>query len=232
MAGGPARDMDTDVFRLHMAGLEVQGSADVDVVTCHDIVPDPGGPRWHHGKIEAVARSRQRFLEEAEGFDALFMVDADVIVGEGVLARLLEVESDVVYGVFWTEDDWGQPEGPVAPQVWRAHPYGFDAPTWEALKAPGVNEVEVYGGGACTLLRGRAFESSYFPLLESVRWLGGMWAGEDRTFCLGLETRGIRQVALTGLPIVHMYGRTDVRASRLDAAKHVERHPGPERSVR
>jgi hypothetical protein len=31
-----------------------------------------------------------------------------------------------------------------------------------------------------------------------------MWGGEDRTFCLGLETRGIKQIAVTGLPILHL----------------------------
>src|SRR5690606_8665855 len=127
-------------------------------------------------------------------WDALLFVDTDVILGPGVLERMWAVDADVAYGVFWTEADWGQPEHGPAPQVWMHHPYGFDRETWRALKAPGVNEVPVNGGGACTLIRGRGFESRYWPLLEGIRYAGGMMAGEDRSYCIGLECRGIRQV--------------------------------------
>lgn len=217
------------MFRLHMQGLEAQG----EVTIRHEIVEDDDGPRWHHSKIERVARVRQRFMDEctpndyasAPGGDlvyvgpdettpdALFMVDTDVILGPGVLDRLMAVDADVVYGVFWTECDWGTAPGvEYWPQVWSHHPYRFDEDTWAALCEPGVNEVEVRGGGACTLIRGRGFESRYWPLLESIRFEGGMWAGEDRSYCLGLEARGIRQVAVTGLPIEHLYTPEQVEA--------------------
>lgn len=91
------------------------------------------------------------------------------------------------------------------PQVWDITPYGWTKETADALNAPGVNEVEVLGGGACTLFRGRAFESRYWPLLKSLTPHGSMMAGEDRSYCLGLEARGIKQVAVTGLKIHHCY---------------------------
>lgn len=217
LAGGPARETTSALYELHRHGLEVQSGFGLaktehqfEVEVRHEIVPDPGGPRWHDAKIEAVAKCRQGFLLGADPMfvgkhDALLMVDTDVILGPGVLERMWAVDADVVYGVFWTEADWGQPVGDVAPQVWRAHPYNFDRETWDALSASGVNEVEVYGGGACTLIRGRGFESRYWPLLESIRYNGGIWGGEDRSYALGLETRGIKQVAVTGLPIYHCY---------------------------
>lgn len=224
LAGGPARETTSPLYALHRHGLEIQSGfghvvteRQFEVEVRHEIVPDIGGPRWHHEKIERVAKVRQGFLDSrfitdrmmssviGPMHDALLMVDTDVILGPGVLERMWAVDADVVFGCFWTEADWGQPEGPVAPNVWRAHPYNFDRPTWDALKAPGINEVEVYGGGACTLIRGRGFESRYWPLLEGIRYCGGMWAGEDRTFNIGLEARGIRQVAVTGLPIYHAH---------------------------
>jgi hypothetical protein len=109
------------------------------------------------------------------------------------------------------------------PQVWDRHPYGFTPECWAALKAPGVNEVPVLGGGACTLFRGRAFESRYWPLLASLRHAGGIWPGEDRAYCLGLECRGIKQVAVTGLPIKHCY---DVGSQTKPALERVRNEVG------
>ena len=209
VAGGPTRDRTSAVFGLHMAGLDAQG----DVVDCHREVRDIGGPKWHDAKIEAVAKCRQTFLDDRP--DALFLVDDDLICGPGVLDRMLAVDADVVYGVFWS--DWDGFDHRM-PQVWDVHPYGHSAELVKALSgaeivrsdfgfemdAGAVREIDVLGGGACTLIRGRGFESRYWPLLESIRPLGGMWGGEDRTFNLGLECRGIRQVAVTGLPIVHL----------------------------
>lgn len=224
LAGGPTREARSPTFEMHMKGLEAQADGfDLDIR--HEVVTDSGGARWHHDKISRVAQSRQRFLNAStswEGwnsndqpkeaspgyFDGLLMVDTDVIIGPGVLKRMWEVDADVVYGVYWTYSDWGGSMDEW-PQVWTINPYGWDAQTGVALKAPGVNEVEVLGGGACTLIRGRGFESHYWPLFQSLQPYGSMWAGEDRTYCLGLEARGIRQVAVTGLPIHHCYTLAD-----------------------
>jgi hypothetical protein len=203
------------MFRLYVEGLKAQSGFGVafsedhfELDMLHLTNPDPGGPRWDAPKLETVAGARQDMLDAAlvDHFDGLFMVDTDVIVGPGVLERLWAVGADVVYGVFWTEENWGQPEGPYAPQVWDVHPYGFTPETWQALNREGVNEVPVFGGGACTLIRGGALaKCAYWPLLESLRHSGGMWYGEDRRFALDCEMRGIRQVAVTGLNIVHLY---------------------------
>lgn len=197
------------MYWVHNDGLDAQ-RADFAVEIRHDIVADPGGARWRHDKIERVAKARQQFMWDAAygEYAGLFMVDTDVILGPGVLKRMWEVDADVVYGVYWTYSDWG---GSMAewPQVYDITPYGWYPETAEALKAPGVNEVEVLGGGACTLLRGRGFESHYWPLLKSLRCHNSMLSGEDRTFCLGLECRGIKQVAVTGLPIHHCYTIAD-----------------------
>jgi hypothetical protein len=217
LAGGPARETTSLVYQLHRQGLKAQ-SFGFELDIRHEIVSDPGGVRWQHDKIARVAQMRQWFMDEAYirpdiliiGHDhsALLMVDTDVILGPGVLERMWAVDADVVYGVYWTYSDWG---GPMAdyPQVWNINPYGWTPECAEQLHAPGVNEVEVYGGGAVTLIRGRGFESRYWPLLQSLQPYQSMFAGEDRTYALGLECRGIRQVAVTGLPIHHCYGIQD-----------------------
>lgn len=226
LAGGPARKTEGRLFRAHLAGLEAQ-TGHFELEIRHEVAPDPGGPRWQHDKIERVAKVRQEFLEwgECRYYDpvghpedpALFMVDTDVILGPGVLERLLEVDAPVVYGVFWTRCNWGGSHDDW-PQVWDINPYGWTQETADALRADGVNEVPVYGGGACTLIRGRGFESRYWPLLESLKPRNDMFAGEDRTYCLGLECRGIPQVAVTGLPIRHAYNMADKTKPAIERA--------------
>lgn len=218
LAGGPARETESDLFKLHYESLERQTVAKDHFLTIrHEIVPDPGGNRWNHDKIERVAKVRQKFLDMHEFcrrdtghsdrcYYALFMVDTDVIVGPHVLERLMKVEADVVYGVFWTQWE-GFDES--MPQVWDIHYYDHRPDTRKFLAEVRTNprsvvEREVLGGGACTLIRGRGFESRYYPLLQSLKMPGTMMYGEDRTFALGLETRNIRQVAVFGLPIYHL----------------------------
>lgn len=207
LAGGPTRETKSAVFRTHVEGLDKQRDG-FSVEIMHEVVPDPGGARWEVSKIERVASVRQVFMDRGIAYDALLMVDSDVILGPGTLLRMWEVDAPVVYGVYWTHADWG---GPVAdyPQVWDINPYGWTKECADELRAPGVNEVEVFGGGACTLIRGDGFSSHYHPLLLSISPYRNMWAGEDRTYCLGLECRGIKQVAVTGLPIHHCYDIAD-----------------------
>jgi hypothetical protein len=256
LAGGPAREKSSLVYQAHVEGLLAQADG-FDIEVRHEIVTDPGGPRWQMEKIWRVAQQRQVFLETAgkrmcgmsnaghdcrfpaghaemcyegphggpysaaplpEHFDALLMVDTDVILGPGVLKRMWEVDADVVFGVYWTFSDWG---GSMAdwPQVYDINPYGWYPETAEKLKAPGINEVEVLGGGACTLIRGRGFESHYWPLLKSFQPYRNMFSGEDRTYCIGLEARGIKQIAVTGMPIHHCYTLADQTRPALERIK-------------
>lgn len=205
---------ETLVRRLWREGL--QANASVDDETCQMVVgsraPDHGSPRWTPARIAEVAFAREAFVTEARegGFDELWMVDDDVVCGPGVLERMRQVEADVVYGVFWTQSDWGGRWGNW-PQVWMTHPYGFvgHPEAWDELTLQGeARELPVAGGGACTLLRGEALSAApqYHPLLEGLRFAGGMWCGEDRSFALRCAVRGVSQIAVTNLPIVHLHG--------------------------
>ena len=222
LAGGPARETSSSLFNAHLEGLECQ-KRNVDLVIQHEVVEDVGGHRWTGDKIDRVAEVRQRFMEDAGpmlNHDdwALFFVDTDIILGPGVLTKMLTVDAPVVYGVFWTYSDWG---GSMDnwPQVWDINPYGWTQDCADALNKDGMNEVEVLGGGACTLIRGDGFRSRYFPRLTSLSHGPGMWCGEDRSYALGLECRGIKQIALTGLPIKHLHDVTQHTRPAIKKAK-------------
>ena len=221
LAGGPTRSVQAPIWKAHrdcLLGQRLSSEYTLDVD--HQECPDTGGPKWDGRKMEQVGRVRQGFIDRVrtQQYDALFLVDDDLLLGDWVLQRMLDTDADVVYGVFLSNWPGGLNR---KPQVWDVSPYG-QTPDLDSRLSEGMSildsgfgfdmlmgeprEIEVFGGGACTLIRGRGLESNYAPLLESLRRRNGadMWGGEDRTFCLGLETRGIKQVAVTGLPILHL----------------------------
>lgn len=237
LAGGPARETESELFLAHKASLEAQ-KGDFDLEIRHITVPDPLEPHeWAADKIERVAQARQQMMGvpfncecghpltypqhdhamkcmscdcsdgKPPGLEALFMVDTDVVLGPDVLAQMLKVDAPVVYGVFWTHSDWMGLPLRDCPQVWEIHPYSFTKPFWNALSMARhhVRLFPVAGGGACTLIRGRGFESHYHPIIPSFQKMAGMWKGEDRTFAVGCEFLGIPQIAVTGLDITHHY---------------------------
>ena len=82
LAGGPAREAESDLYQRHKSSMEAQRS-DGQTLTFHShVVEDTGGPKWHGEKIDRVAKARQAMLDWADkSYDALFMVDTDLILG-------------------------------------------------------------------------------------------------------------------------------------------------------
>jgi len=221
MAGGPVRDKNSTsrISRLWREGLKANGVETIDARE----VDDPGGARWTLRKIERVAHTRQEMINDAviNGVYELWLVDDDVIVGPGVLDRMRQAHADVVYGNFLTSCNWGgYPD--LWPQVWMTHPYGFRGHPLhlEKLRSEQDLELEVKGGGACTLLRGRALrQARYAPLLEGLRSAGGMWCGEDRTFAMYCEVHEITQLAVVGQPIMHLHECDDLTEQQEKAVR-------------
>ena len=211
LAGGPAVDIKADYFKASRDSIKGQRTAhEIDIRYIVD--QDPGDFRvednnhiWSDDSVERVGRMRQDFLDmaEAEGYDACWFVDTDLILGPRTLEEMLDVEAPITFGVFWT--DWGN--GPM-PQVWDEHPYGFDAvehdgdmirPTVEWLKRG--KDLEVVGGGACTLIRAECYgKALYHPPLQGMPW----W-GEDRDFCTRAQVHGLKMIATPRPKIVHLY---------------------------
>lgn len=213
LAGGPAVDTTSDYFqasRDSVLGQKTKHELEVKYI----VDQKPGDYRvtgdnhhWSDDSVRRVGRMRQDFMDHAQahGFDACWFVDTDLICGPRTLDLLLDVRAPIVFGVFWTQ--WAGQQGPL-PQVWDQHPYTFDKlehegrdvyPTIEAVKR-GM-EIEVNGGGACTLIRKEAFgKARYHPPLNGMPW----W-GEDRDFCTRAQVHNLRMVATGRVKIVHLY---------------------------
>jgi hypothetical protein len=224
LAGGPTRGLDSAHAAAWRRCIEAQRVDGVEVVFgCVRADGDgyavrEGGHDWSMPAVHRVAHARQAFLDAAKerGYDAVWMVDDDVLCGPDVLARLLSGASTngagVAVGVYWTPGwDAGRP-GRELPQVWQHHPYSVDEALMDALRRG--ETVRVAGGGACTLMLGEALRGAvYWPPLRGVE----MW-WEDRWACLRWAAREVAVAAVGGLPIVHAYGLEQRTAAAVDVA--------------
>jgi hypothetical protein len=130
------------------------------------------------------------------GFDALWLVDADVLCDPYTLQSLVDCEAPIVAGVYWTQwvrpepadPRWSQQVIHAAPQVWLRHPYRLDGHGYSEAEFRSllVNRqlVKVGGLGACTLFHRTALAKgiNFAPVPEGLP-PGPMSDGEDRHLC-------------------------------------------------
>lgn len=208
---------------LREDALELLASHDVEVA---EALPKPEGARyavtekthdWSMPTFEWLAREKQRLLDYArtEGYDGIFFVDSDLVLGPDTLASLLASEKELVSAVFWTR--W-QPDSPELPQVWMRHPYELSGKgvTQEELLAElqCKSLVEVGGLGACTLFRSSVFDRvAWFPLVPGLP-MHGMWQGEDRHFCVRAARNHVPLWADAWPEIFHIYRPSDLARLR------------------
>lgn len=175
------------------------------------------GHDWSKGTFYWLGAQKQKLIQHAaqEKYDALFLVDSDLVLGSDTLASLISTEQDIVSAVFWTK--W-TPDAPPLPQVWQNHPYEFQGRGYEAhehlSKLAHRQLLEVGGLGACTLIRSDAFQKArYYPPLANLPETG-MWQGEDRTFCITASRYHVPLYADAWPDVFHMYRPSDVEKGK------------------
>lgn len=167
---------------------------------------------WSEPLFHWLGRQKQRLIDHAKEhrYDALWLVDSDLLCAPDTLASLLETKKEVVSAVFWTK--W-QPDAPPLPQVWMAHPYGLAGrgiAEHEFLERLASRKLQrVAGLGACTLIRSNVFDKvAYWPAVEGLP-SGGMWQGEDRHFCVRAERNHVELWADAWPDVWHCYRPSD-----------------------
>ncbi len=183
-------------------------------------VTDDETHRWQTSLTDRVAAFKDRLLAIArdEAFDAIFLVDSDLVLRPPTVRHLAEQPVLVCSEVFWTQ--W-EPDGPELPQVWCHGQYNlFRLERGEAiepdevarrtdefttmLRTPG--RYEVGGLGACTLIRREAIERG----VAFARVPHLVVFGEDRDFCVRAAALGIGLYADTHHPPLHLYRERDL----------------------
>jgi len=214
LAGGPTADPNSAHARAWRQCIEAQVVDGWEIVfhaihvpAVDDYEVTEAGHTWGSAAIARVARAREEMLTAArrERYDALWMVDDDVLCAPDTLSRMIKHLHDapddvgVVVGVYWTAG-W-DPNDPARelPQVWGRHPYGLEQETIQRLS--NGEAVTVAGGEGCTLVSPDAmFTDHYWPPLTGLEhW----W--EDRWACIRWGSAGVLIDALGGLDIVHCY---------------------------
>lgn len=176
---------------------------------------------WKEQLVWRVAGFRNQMIQHtlANGYDGLFMVDADLVLHPQTLKRLVAAGVDVVSEIFWTR--W-QPDWSESPQVWNSGQYIlYPRERWERnlpleerqrreqewfaqLRRPGVYPVG--GLGACTLFSRRAFElGAHYGEVPNLEY-----HGEDRHFCVRAATLGLKLYVDTHYPALHLYRQSDL----------------------
>jgi hypothetical protein len=174
---------------------------------------------WLPSLMNRVAAYKDRFLKLAldEGFDAVLLVDSDLVLHPRTLRQLLDNNVPICSEIFWTQ--WS-PGGPALPQVWDHGQYElFHLDRGEALtpdeanartrafldrlREPGLHSVG--GLGALTLIRKEAIARGVcFRELPNVKVVG-----EDRDFCIRAAALDLPLFVDTRWPALHLYREAD-----------------------
>lgn len=176
--------------------------------------PNFDSHQWGLTAMRRVGANKNKIIQRALALkaDALWLVDADLILDRTTLASLLAAEKPVttaVYWTHWTKRGFETRQIHAAPQVWLRHPY--------ELSGRGMDEAEfrqklinreltrVWGFGACTLIARKVLEAgiNFDPVLDVPQQ--GLMAGEDRQFCIRTERAHIEAFADPWPDAFHVY---------------------------
>lgn len=166
---------------------------------------------WSKSTFHWLGAQKQKLIELAkEGkYDALWLVDSDLLCSPDTLDSLWKAEKPVTSAVFWTK--W-TPGSPPLPQVWLSHPYELQGRGIEAHEFLGLlaqrQLVRVTGLGACTLIRADVLDRVGFQQVEGLPQ-GGMWQGEDRHFCITAARNQVELWADAWADVWHCYRPED-----------------------
>lgn len=204
-----ARDVlfsSTDVTVLNTDIFERPEGADYGVTDATHI--------WKQPTFEYLGGLKDLLLQHAvaNDYDAVWLVDTDLLVGPETLQSLIDSSRPVVSAVFWTS--WS-PGNPLLPQVWQRHPYELDGGRTKFAhvfleRLSGRTLLKVGGLGACTLISVEAVKAglTFNPPIEGLP-TDGMWQGEDRHFCVRAQRLHVELWADAWPDVYHVYRPSD-----------------------
>ncbi len=168
-----------------------------ELVFSREDIPDPDRAQGHQNMYDKYTRARKMVLDG--GYDALLTVEADIVVPQDGLAKLLEVDAQVAYGLYCSRkahygNNWlviQEPGSVLAPPA--SLDDGFRRAAWG-------NVVESFGHGlGCTLIRREVFERVHFRYPDPL-------VACDWYFAMDCQAEGIRQAHHCGVICGHVHG--------------------------
>jgi len=174
-----------------IASLEAQDWNDGQVT----VLPMPSQTGLSHYDDLTWKHNKARQMVLADGYDALWSVEADMVVPPDALTKMLSVDADVVYGLYCSRrvGMWL-----CFPTIDGMHGTSIVADKIAARRAWG-NVVTSEGSGfGCTLIRRNVLEA-----LEFRRDTNSAFA-DDWFFSLDVKARGFRQAHHCGVICGHI----------------------------
>lgn len=154
---------------------------------------------WTEDKVDRIIAIKNKAIAYAiqHDYDALFLVDADLVLHPSTLSHLNFLNKDFVFELFWTmftDADF------VKPNCWDVHSWVYTNPdTILQLKEPGTYKVGA--GGACTLVSKNALEAG----VNFTRISNMPYNGEDRHICTRAEVLGFDIYIDSHYPAYHIH---------------------------
>lgn len=178
----------------------------------------PLAHQWSLEAMRRVGQHKNKLLKRALELkaDAVFLVDADVLLDRTILTSLIACDKPIACAVYWTR--WTRQTTETqkiwsGPQCWLRHPYfldgrGMDEATFRS-KLVKRELTRVWGQGACSLISRRVLEAGidFAPAPDFPQV--GLQAGEDRQFCIKAERAHLDMWADPWGDSFHVYHRTD-----------------------
>ncbi len=199
------KEVDAEKFTEQFAGLHQK------VSLLGSLFTDASTYKKHHWTQESVDRIidiKNRALEISleHDYDAIFMVDADLVLHPQTLKHLVELEKDFVFEIFWTVFT---DQTFAKPNCWDVHSWDYyEAQSILKLKEKGTYQVGA--GGACTLLSNKAVRAGVnFSKIKNMPF-----GGEDRHICTRAEVLGFPIFIDTHLPAFHIYNSDLVKEAQ------------------
>lgn len=154
---------------------------------------------WTEDKVDRIIFIKNKALKYTldNKYDAVFLVDADLVLNENTLLHLESLNNDFVFELFWT---LFTDQTYVKPNCWDKHSWAYTNPnTILQLKSPGTYKVNA--GGACTLLSKKALNAGVnFSRISNLGF-----NGEDRHICTRAECLGFDIFVDSHYPAYHIH---------------------------
>jgi hypothetical protein len=174
---------------------------------------------WSDTAMARVGRCKDWILDTARQnrAEGVWLADADLIMDPMTFSSMWSVPDPIICAVYWTVWSKNPPEQQApthaGPQVWMTHPYtlnGNGLEEWELRRRLVDRQLtQVFGQGACTLIRRAALQKgvSFAPVSGNTG--PGLMQGEDRHFCIRAELLHLRMTADPWPDIFHIYHRPE-----------------------
>lgn len=193
-------DNDSKQSRQFIKSL-AENNSSIEIVSFNTIVNDnyQGDHNWNVKQIDRISEIKNYALNRCvqENFNAVFLVDADLVLHPLTLQSLIKAKKDFIFEIFWTDF---QKNGNFRPNCWDYHSWQYDnANSILKLKSKGIHKVGA--GGACTLVSKELIDKGLnFDRIPNMRF-----NGEDRHISTRVYSLNSEVFIDTHYPAYHIH---------------------------